>query len=153
MKQFIPVASFAWLIIFVLFAVSPTPAQSKADPLAEVKAALDTQVAAWNSGASQPGSSVYFDSPEMLWVNRTGVRKGNAPIQASYRRTAASTNPAPAGVYSYEPLHMERLAPNCVYFVMRWKYEMNGRPPQTGVTSLVWKKINKKWVIVAEHAS
>ncbi len=150
MKQLIPAA--ALLLISILFSASTSFAQAKADPVAEVKAALDAQVAAWNSGEVENINSVYYDSPEMLWVNRTGIRKGSAPVRASYRRASASRSPA-AGVYSYEPLHVERLSPNCVYFVMKWKYEQPGRNAMNGVTSLIWRKINRKWVIVAEHAS
>lgn len=147
MKQTIP----PFVFVLVLFAASWTHAQARADAIAEVKAVLDAQVLAWNSGAAEEKNSVYYDSPEMLWVNRTGVRKGIAPVRASYRRPAAESSRR--AVYSYEPLHMERLSPNCVYFVIRWKFEQGGRNATTGVTSLVWKKINKRWVIVAEHAS
>jgi ketosteroid isomerase-like protein len=152
MKPSIPFTSFLFILGIILFVSMSTPAQAKADPVAEVKATLDAQVTAWNVGAAENLNSVYYDSPEMLWVNRTGIRKGIAPVQASYRRASASNTP-PAGVYSYEALHTERLSPTCVYFVIKWKYEQRGRNALNGVTSMVWKKINKKWVIVAEHAS
>lgn len=151
MKTLLSVTRHASLLAVILIAVLWAPAQKRPDALAEVKAALDTEVAAWNTGTFEKAGSVYHDSPEMLWVNRTGIRKGNETIRASYRRPAANTSRI--GLYSYEPLHIERLSPNCVYFVIRWKYELNGRNTMNGVTSMVWKKISKKWVIVAEHAS
>ena len=139
------------LIGLILLAVPLAFAQTKPDALAQVQAALDAQVTAWNSGALEKSASVYYDSPEMLWVNRTGIRKGTDSLQRSFRRP--QTDRSRPGTYSYEPLQILQLSPNCVYFVIRWKMEQNGRNSMTGVTSLVWKRINKKWVIVAEHAS
>src|SRR5688500_5768863 len=151
MKKLAPIANGVCLFVIILLSVSWTPAQKKPDVLSEVKAALDEQVAAWNEGTSEKPTSVYHDSPEMLWVNRTGIRKGFEPVRAAYRR---DSNSRPSiGTYSYEPLHIERLSPSCVYFVIQWKIDRNGRSAMNGVTSMVWKRVNKKWVIAAEHAS
>ena len=151
MKKLAPVANGACLFVIIVLSVSWTPAQKRPDAIAEVKAALDAQVAAWNDVATEKPTSVYHDSPEMLWVNRTGIRKGFEPVRAAYRRDSVSR--PNIGTYSYEPLHIERLSPSCVYFVIRWKIERNGRSAMNGVTSMVWKRVNKKWVIAAEHAS
>ena len=152
MKQFIPLASRALVFLIAILAVSPAAAQKKqADPVTEVQALLDSQVAAWNSGEPDKAMSVYYDSPEMLWVNRTGIRKGYEPIRASYQRAPAQRSRL--GTYSYEPLHIEQLSPNCVLFVIKWKVEANGRSTMSGVSSMVWKRIKRKWVIAAELAS
>ena len=152
MKQVIPLASRAFVFLVIILAVSTISAQKKqADPIAEVQALLDSQVSAWNGGAPDKATSVYYDSPDMLFVNRTGIRKGYEPIRASYQRAPAQR--ARLGTYSYEPLHIERLSPNCVFFVIKWKVEAGGRSTMSGVSSMVWKRINKKWVIAAEHAS
>lgn len=151
MNHLLTFANRSFLIIIVFAAVSWTSAQARPDALADVKAALDAQVEAWNNGVTEMPTSVYHDSPEMLWVNRTGIRKGFEPVRAAHRRDSAS-RPS-IGTYSYEPLHIEKLSPNCVYFVIRWKIERNGRSTMNGVTSMVWKRVNKKWVIAAEHAS
>jgi len=151
MKKLIPIASRPFLFLVILLAVSSTLAQTKPDAIAEVKAALDAQVSGWNAGAPDKATSVYYDSPEMLWVNRTGIRKGYDLVRASYQRTPAERSRM--GTYSYEPLHTDRLSRDCVFLVIRWKIESNGRTTMGGVTSMVWKRINKKWVIAAEHAS
>ncbi len=120
-------------------------------PLPRLRQTLDAQVSGWNAGAPDKATSVYYDSPEMLWVNRTGIRKGYDLVRASYQRTPAERSRM--GTYSYEPLHTDRLSRDCVFLVIRWKIESNGRTTMGGVTSMVWKRINKKWVIAAEHAS
>jgi hypothetical protein len=151
MKQLVPIAKCASLFLVILLAVSWTPAQTKSDPIAEVTAALDAQVNGWNAGVPDKAMSVYYDSPDMLWVNRSGIRKGYDLIRASYQRTPAERSRM--GTYSYETLHTDRLGRDCVFFVIRWKIESNGRTTMGGVTSMVWKRINKRWVITAEHAS
>ena len=152
MKRFIPVACHAFLFLVMLLAVSSTLAQqAKSDPLAEVKAVLDSQVTAWNTGAPNKAMSIYYDSPDMLWVSRTGIRKGYEPIRATYQRVSAQASRL--GTYSYEPLHIEQLSRDCVFFVIKWKIEQNGRSSMSGVSSMVWKRISRKWVVAAEHAS
>ena len=152
MRRPIPFAGYAFVFFVILFSVSLAQAQKAAsDPLAEVKAVLDSQVTAWNAGEQNKAMSVYYESPEMLFVNRTGIRKGYEPIKASYQR--APVDRSRVGTYSYEPLHIERLSATCVFFVIKWKVEANGRSTMSGVSSMVWKRINKKWVIAAEHAS
>ena len=152
MRSIIPIAKHVLLLtVIALLAAASASAQSRPDALADVKAALDAHVAAWNAGATEKPVTVYHDSPEMLWVNRTGIRKGIGPVQAAYRRGSATVSRL--GTYTYETLHIEKLSPTCVYFVIRWRVEQNGRSAMTGVTSMLWKRINKKWVIAAEHAS
>lgn len=121
-----------------------------ADPVTEVKTALDTQVAAWNARDLEKAMSFYWNSPEMLWISRAGVEKGYAPVLEGYQKDFSDRSKM--GVYSYEPLHIEKLSKRSVYYAFRWKIELNGKRIMGGVSSQVWKKIGGRWQITAEHA-
>lgn len=129
----------------------PNNSSAKTDPVTAVKAALDTQVAAWNVGDLEKAMTVYWNSPEMLWISRGGIEKGYQPVLDGYRKDFADKTKM--GVYSYTPLHIEKLSSRSVYYVFRWKIERDGKRLMGGVSSQVWKKIKGKWLITSEHAS
>lgn len=122
-----------------------------ADPVTEVRSALDGQVAAWNAGDLENAMGFYWNSPEMLWISKPGIEKGYAPVLEGYRKDFSDKTKM--GVYSYEPLHIEKLSKRSVYYVFRWKIELGGKKIMGGVSSQVWKKIGGRWLITVEHAS
>jgi ketosteroid isomerase-like protein len=121
------------------------------DPATEVKKALDGQVNAWNNGDLEKAMTWYWNSPEILWVSKSGIQKGYQPVLDGFRQEFADKSKM--GIYSYEPLHIEEISGSSVYFVIRWKIVLNGQKIMGGVSSQVWKKIADEWVITAEHAS
>jgi ketosteroid isomerase-like protein len=121
------------------------------EPTEEVKKALDRQVNAWNNGDLEKAMSYYWNSPEILWVSKSGIQKGYQPVLEDFRKEFADKTKM--GIYSYEPLHIEEISNSSVYFVIRWKIVLNGQKIMGGISSQVWKKISGEWVITVEHAS
>ena len=123
--------------------------QSKNIP--QVKAALQDQVDAWNSGRLEDAMAYYYNSPELLWISRAGIEKGYQPIYESYLNDFSDRKTM--GVYTYEPLHIGELSRKTVYYVYRWKIDLNGKKLMGGVSSQIWKKTTGGWKIFTEHAS
>lgn len=134
------------LVVVIIFTGSVFP-----NPVTEVRAALDGQVSAWNAGDLEKAMEFYWNSPEMLWIAKSGIEKGYAPVLEGYRKDFSDK--AKMGVYSYEPLHIEKLSKRTVYYTFRWKIELGGKKIMGGVSSQVWKKIGGHWRITSEHAS
>lgn len=125
------------------------PAHS--DAIQAVQQALDGQVQAWNNGDLGTAMAFYWNSPEMLWISKTGVEKGYQQVLDMFRADFADARQM--GIYTYEPLHIEQLSPEAVYYVFRWKIEREGKRLMGGVSSQLWKNVNGSWVATAEHAS
>ena len=138
-------------LVTLLLTFMALPAFSQNKATEKVKAALDGQVKAWNSGKLEEAMAYYYNSPELLWISRAGIEKGYEPIFQSYLKDFE--NRALMGTYNYEPLYIEALSGKMVYYVYRWKIELNGRKLMGGVSSQVWKKSGKRWLIFSEHAS
>ena len=113
------------LIVLLPACLHTAHGQDMPNAVIEVKAALNVQVAAWNAGDLESAMIAYWNSPKMLWVSRAGVEKGYQPVLEGYRNDFADKSKM--GVYSYEPLHIERLSKASVYYVFRWKIELNGK--------------------------
>ena len=124
---------------------------NRIDPMTDVIKSLDGQVAAWNNGELEKAMGYYWNSPEILWVSKAGIMKGYQPVLEEFRKDFADKSKM--GVYSYESLHIEEISGSCVYFVIRWKINLNGQRIMGGISSQIWKKIDSNWVITAEHAS
>jgi ketosteroid isomerase-like protein len=123
----------------------------KGDAVQEVKQALEGQIAAWNKGDLETAMTFYWNSPEMLWISKGGTEKGYQEVYDMFLQDF--TDRSKMGVYSYEPLHIEQVSREAVFFVFRWKIELDGKRLMGGVSSQVWKKLNGRWVVTSEHAS
>ncbi|WP_187261023.1 YybH family protein [Pontibacter beigongshangensis] len=121
------------------------------NPLTEVQEALEGQINAWNKGDLEKAMTYYWNSEEMLWISKTGIEKGYQEVLNGFLNDFEDRSQM--GVYSYQPLHMEELTPEVVYFVFSWKIEQAGKKLMGCISSQLWKKLNGTWVITAEHAS
>lgn len=117
----------------------------------EVRTAIDEQVAAWNKGALEEAMTYYWNSPDMLWINRAGVQKGYEDVLEAYKLDFKDRSKM--GQYSVEELYAELLSEGIVLYVVRWKIELDGKKLMGGVSSQLWKPIDGKWVITIEHGS
>jgi len=123
----------------------------KGDAVQEVKKALEGQISAWNKGDLETAMTFYWNSPEMLWISKGGTEKGYQEVYDMFLQDF--TDRSKMGNYSYEPLHIEQVSKDAVYFVFRWKIELDGKRLMGGVSSQVWKKLDGRWVVTSEHAS
>lgn len=138
-------------ILLIILTVVLFTSGAFANPVSEVKFALDGQVAAWNEGDLEKAMNFYWNSPNMLWISKAGIERGFKPVLEGYRKDF--TDRTKMGIYTYEPLEIEQLSKRAVHYVFRWKIEINGRRIMGGVSSQIWKKIKGRWVITSEHAS
>lgn len=137
---------FLVFICFMALQGFPQPRSVK-----QVKAALDEQVNAWNAGQLEKAMGYYYNSPDLLWISRAGIAKGYEPIFQGYVKDY--TDRSLMGTYSYEPLHIEVLSAAKVFYVFRWKIDLNGKKIMGGISSQIWKRSGKDWLIISEHAS
>ena len=117
----------------------------------EAPAALIDQVTAWNAGDLDRAMKHYWNSPNMLWVSKSGTEKGYQPVLEGFRQDFSDKSKM--GIYTFEPLFIEKLSATSVYYVFRWKIELSGKRMMGGVSSQVWKRVKRRWVITSEHAS
>ena len=143
--------SYLLILLMTVTTSLPAFAMPKGDAVQAVKQALEGQISAWNKGDLETAMTYYWDSPEMLWISKNGIEKGYQEVFEMFLQDFQDRSQM--GVYTYEPLHIEQVSAEAVYFVFRWKIELEGKRLMGGVSSQVWKNIAGRWVVTSEHAS
>ena len=128
-----------------------TPAFSQDRFERQVKESLEKQIKAWNSGRLEDAMGYYQNSPDLLWISKAGIERGYQPILNSYLQDFDDRSKM--GEFTYTPLAIEAISKKVVYFVYRWKIELNGKKIMGGVSSQLWKHNKGRWLIYSEHAS
>lgn len=135
-------------------------AETKTKPQEELKARkedslaihemMKAQEAAWNFGQIEEFMKPYWHSDSLRFIGKRGMQKGWQATLENYKKSYPDQ--AAMGRLVFENLEFDRLDERHAFVVGRWTLY---RTLDTlgGHYSLLWKKINNKWVIVADHSS
>lgn len=143
------------LFLLFLFAAVPVLAQTARDR-ETILAILDRQTKAWNAGDIPGFMRGYWESDSLLYIGKSGVRKGYQTTLENYRKNYPDR--AAMGTLRFTILKVDFPASGVAFVVGRWHLTRSGgsRPEKGDVGghyTLLWKKIRGEWVIVADHSS
>lgn len=138
-----------FLLWAVLMGTSLTlGAQNKAEK--SILQVLDQQTAAWNRGDLVGFMQGYWESDSLLFIGKNGPTRGHAATLANYQKSYPSISAM--GQLTFDRLSLKKVDAHNYFVVGRWQLKRtNG--DLSGYFSLWWKRLNGKWVIVADHSS
>jgi ketosteroid isomerase-like protein len=122
-----------------------------AKPGAQARTAIAAQAAAWNRGDLEASLASYCPTPDIVWVNRSGVSRGFDSFAKSMRDEFRD-RPAAMGILSNEVLEARSLGRSSL-LVVRWSITLDGRKLMGGVSTQIWATCRGATRIVFEHAS
>ena len=137
--------------IFILWmAFSLTANAQKKDAAKEVADVMKLQENAWNNFDIDGFMAHYWNSDSLMFIGSKGVTYGWKQTLANYKKNYNSKELM--GVLTFTNLKFDVLSKNAVYVIGKW--QINRKETQIGGHyTLLWKKINGKWVIVCDHTS
>lgn len=136
------------LMMICLVMVTAATAQSK-DELA-VRNVLALQTNQWNSGDIPGFMQTYWKSDSLMFIGKSGITYGWQQTLDNYKKGYPDT--AAMGQLSFELLEVKQLLPAYFFVVGKWQLARSiGNVG--GVFTLLFRYINKRWVIVADHSS
>ena len=112
---------------------------------------LDRQTKAWNTGDVVAFMHGYWESDSLLYIGKTGVRQGYQTTLDSYRKNYPDR--AAMGTLTFNILKVDILSADVAFVVGKWQLTRPVKGDVGGHFSLLWRKINGTWVIVADHSS
>ena len=138
---------YALLFLFALSALGST-AQSN-DEMA-IKQALNEQIEAWNQGNIERFMKTYWENDSLMFIGKGGIKYGWKNTLNNYKSNYPDT--IAMGKLSFDILKISRLSPEYFYVVGKWHLQRS-IGDLSGHYDLLFRKINGKWVIIADHSS
>lgn len=111
---------------------------------------LNSQTQAWNQGDLEAFMKGYWKNDSLSFIGKSGVTYGWQNTLNNYRKGYPDT--ATMGKLKFDILSVNRLSPEYFYVIGKWQLTRTiGNV--SGHYTLLFRKMNGEWVIVADHSS
>ena len=136
-------------ILFVCLLITASAGAQSNDETA-IRQLLDQQTAAWNRGDIDRFMDGYWENDSLMFIGKSGVTYGWTNTLNNYKRGYPDT--AAMGKLHFELLTVKRLSDEYYFVVGKW-FLQRSIGDIGGHYNLLFRKINGKWVIIADHSS
>ena len=136
------------LALFLCVAFSRLQAQN-AD-LQTIRNIMADQEAAWNAGDLPRFMAGYWQSDSLTFIGSRGLTHGWQTTLDNYKKSYPDAEAM--GKLTFTLLTVEQLSPTSAYVIGKWQLARI-KGDLSGHFTLLWKKIEGAWVIVADHSS
>lgn len=116
----------------------------------EIEAAMKEQEKAWNNFNIEGFMSYYWNNDSLMFVGKT-VTYGWKQTFENYKKNYSTKELM--GVLAFTNIKMDVVSKTSVAVVGKWQITRSNASQIGGYYSLLWKKIEGKWVIVRDHTS
>ena len=137
------------MLLFVAFSFG-TYAQKTNIIIKEVTNLLMLQKDAWNQGNLDKYMSYYWKSDSLRFMGKSGVTKGWQNTLDKYKKSFPDKETM--GNLTFDNLQYESIDKDNIIVIGSWKL-VRTKDNVGGYISLLWRKINHKWVIIIDHTS
>ena len=137
--------------IFILAAiVLPLFVSAQTNDVAAIRKVLQLQTEAWNNGNIDEFMKGYWKSDSLKFIGKSGVTYGYNETLSGYKKRYSDT--IQMGKLFFDLLEIKKLSPEYYFVVGKW-FLKRSVGDIGGYYTLLLRKINGKWVIVADHTS
>lgn len=134
------------IIIISIFCASCLSAQNDR---AMVLAQMEAQQSSWNNGDIPAFMEYYWKNDSLKFVGSRGITFGWQKTLDNYLKSYPDKTAM--GVLKFTINECSQLSPESIYVIGQW--QLQKEKPAGGYFTLLWKKIEGKWVIVSDHTS
>lgn len=128
----------------------PHPRSAIADPVeTELVRIVHKQSEAWNNGDISEFMSAYWNDERLTFSSSGKTQRGWKVTYENYKKNYPDRETM--GKLTFTELETQELSPNAMLMLGTWRLERAA--PVGGNFSLVWKRIDGKWLIVHDHSS
>lgn len=140
-----------YLIIFTFIASSIFAQTISESERTKIFEALENQRIAWNNGDLEGYMNGYWNSDSLKFIGKRGVQYGwNATLE-NYRKGYPTKEAM--GKLSFEVISLEGVGNDSAFMIGKWKLDYPNKPSVEGHFTLLYRKINGEWLVVADHSS
>lgn len=124
-------------------------AQSKQDEQS-ILLIMENQSKSWNEADLQGFMQGYWNSDSLVFIGKSGPNYGWKNTLENYKKSYPDKKAM--GILKFSDLKINFLAKGIAFVIGHWELTRENDKPN-GTFSLVWKKINSKWLIISDHSS
>ncbi len=114
-----------------------------------VEALMAVQEVQWNDGNIDGFMNIYWNNDSLKFIGKKGITYGWKKTLDNYKKSYPTKKEM--GHLKFTILDNTQVGENYIYIIGKW--ELKKEKPVSGHFTLLWKKINGDWVIVADHTS
>ena len=114
-----------------------------------VRGLMAEQELSWNRGDIRGFMAYYWKSDSLKFIGSKGIIYGWEKTLNNYLKSYPDK--AAMGLLTFEVLECTQLSPTAMYVIGTWS--LKKEKPAGGHFTLLWRKIDGNWVIVADHTS
>jgi ketosteroid isomerase-like protein len=136
------------LLLSLLLLTAHSFAQSNDE--AAIRQILADQITAWNKGDLDNFMKGYWNSDSLTFIGQSGITYGYTTTLNNYKKHYDT--PDKMGELIFTLLRLERLSPDYYFVVGKWQLKRKAGDVG-GVYTLLFRRIDGRWVIVTDHSS
>lgn len=115
-----------------------------------IRSEIEKQRLAWNRGDLEGFMNGYWQSDSLMFIGKSGVTYGWKNTLENYKRGYPDT--AAMGKLDFNILQVKKISDTHFFVVGKWHLTRSIGNVE-GHFTLFFKKINNKWLIIADHSS
>lgn len=139
------------ITLLTLFSVAfKIDAQTKTNMVSTIEKTMHEQEIAWNKGDIDGFMTNYWNSDSLKFIGKNGVTFGWKNTLANYKKNYPDKETM--GSLNFELTSVELLNDTTCFVIGSWNLTKK-KGNIGGFYTLLWKKINGKWVITVDHTS
>ncbi len=139
-----------FILLIIFFTATVISAQTISDKdKSEILKVLEDQRICWNNGDLTGYMEGYWKSDSTRFIGKSGIKYGWAATFEAYKKGYPTKETM--GILTFKVISLELTNEYTAFMIGRW--DLDRKDKTGGHFTLLWKKMNSKWVIVADHSS
>lgn len=134
-------------IIVLLFSCN----SNEITPEEDIKSVMLTQQACWNKGDIDCFMESYWKDDSLRFIGRKGINYGWQTTLNNYKKSYPDKETMGELTFTFEEIKVFTAVD--AYVLGKWHLKRNKKENLGGYFSLIWKKVEGKWVIISDHTS
>ena len=135
---------FLWLLCLSL------QVRAQATDETMIRQLLDKQTQAWNNGQIEEFMHGYWENDSLMFIGKSGVTYGWSNTLKNYKKNYPDT--ATMGKLAFTLIQVKKLSKEYYHVTGKW-FLKRSIGDIGGHYTLLFRKINGRWVIISDHSS
>jgi ketosteroid isomerase-like protein len=117
----------------------------------QIRSILDAQTKHWNNGDLEQFMKGYWNNDSLMFIGKSGITYGYSNTLENYKKGYPSKDAM--GTLSFPFIQLKRISADAYFVIGQWQLARPKEGDIGGHYTLLFRKINGEWVIVADHSS